>query len=116
MEIKTILIWVLLLAYVIPGYIFGFQKLLGQKEKVQQFKSWGYPLWFMHLLGFVEVLGGSLMLYGPTRMYGMALFPVILAGAVYTHIKFREPKKEVMTPVYVGLHLLVIFLLTLSIA
>jgi len=116
MEIKTILLWVLLLTYVVPGYIFGFQKLLGQKEKAQQFIGWGYPLWLMRLLGFIEVLGGSLMLYAPTRIYGMALFPVILAGAVYTHIKFRDPKKEVMTPVYAGLHLLVIFLLTLSIA
>ena len=116
MEIKTILLWVLLLTYVVPGYIFGFQKLIGQTKKVQQFKGWGYPLWLMRLLGFVEVLGSSLMLYDPTRVYGMALFPVILAGAIYTHIKFRDPKKEVMTPVYVGLHLLVIFLLTLSIA
>jgi hypothetical protein len=116
MDIKTIILWVLLLAYVVPGYIFGFQKLFGQKEKVQRFKTWGYPLWFMRLLGFVEVLGSSLMLYGPTRIYGMALFPVILAGAVYTHLKFRDPKGEVMAPIIDGLHLLVIFLFTISIA
>lgn len=115
MEIKTILLWVLLLTYVVPGYIFGFQKLIGQKEKALQFKTWGYPLWFMRLLGFIEVLGSSLMLCEPTRIYGIALFPVILAGAIYTHIKFNDPKNEMMTPVYSGLHLLVIFLLTLSI-
>ncbi|WP_184548655.1 DoxX family protein [Mucilaginibacter sp. FT3.2] len=116
MEIKTILIWVLLLVYVVPSYIFGFQKLFGRKEKALRFKAWGYPVWFMRLLGFIEVFGSSLMLYEPTRVYGIALFALVLAGAVYTHIKSHDPKSDVMTPVYVGLHLSVIFLLTLSIA
>ena len=30
MDIKNIVFWILIAAYVIPGYIFGFQKLLGQ--------------------------------------------------------------------------------------
>jgi len=107
-----IIFGVLMAAYIIPGVIFGFQKLFAQKNKIDCFKKWGYPLWFMRLLGLAEVVGCSLMLFNSTRLYGIAIFPVILIGAVYTHVKFKEPKKEAMTPVFVGLHLLVIFLFT----
>ena len=107
-----IIFWVLIVAFVIPGYIFGFKKLFGHKESVEAFKRFGYPLWFMHLLGLAEVTGSTLMLFNPTRIYGIALFPVIIAGAVYTHLKVKDAKKVVMKPILVGLQLLVIFLLT----
>ena len=112
MEIKIILFWVLIAAYVIHGFIFGIQKLFGQKQKIEHFERWGYPLWFMRLLGLAEIAACGLMLFGQTRMYGIAIFPIILLGAVYTHLKFKEPKKETMTPVFVGIHLLAIFLFT----
>ena len=107
-----IIFWVLIVAFVIPGYLFGFKKLFGHKESVEAFKRFGYPLWFMHLLGLAEVTGSTLMLFNPTRIYGIALFPVIIAGAVYTHLKVKDAKKVVMKPILVGLQLLVIFLLT----
>jgi putative oxidoreductase len=112
MEIKTIIFWILIVAYVVPGFIFGFKKLVGHKDAVAHFKDWGYPLWFMHLLGLAEIAGSSLMLFGPTRMYGIAVFPIILTGAIYTNVKFNEPKKEVMMPIFVSLHLVAIFLFT----
>ena len=115
MDIKNIVFWILIAAYVIPGYIFGFQKLLGQLQKVDGFKKWGYPLWFMRLLGLAEIIGCTLMLFGPTRLYGIAIFPVILVGAVYTHIKFKDTKGDILTPVMVGLHLIAIFVFTLFI-
>ncbi|HZY40023.1 MAG TPA: DoxX family protein [Mucilaginibacter sp.] len=107
-----IIFWVLIVAYVIPGYIFGFKKLFAHKESVEAFKRFGYPLWFMHLLGFAEVAGSSLMLFNPTRIYGIAIFPIIIAGAIYTHVKVKDAKKVVMTPIFVGFHLLIIFLFT----
>lgn len=115
MEIKIIILWVLILAYVVPGFIFGFQKLIGQKQKIEQFLRFGYPLWLMRLLGLAEISAYILMIFNPTRLLGIFIFPIILAGAVYTHLNVKDPKKEVMTPVFVGLHLLVIFLLTVLI-
>jgi len=112
MEIKTIIFWVLMAAYIIPGFIFGYQKLIGEKQKVIDFDRWGYPLWFMRLLGLAEIVGCILMLFNITRLYGIAIFPIILGGAVYTHVKNHDPKKDTMTPIFVGLHLVVIFLFT----
>jgi putative oxidoreductase len=109
MAIK-IIFWVLIAAYVIPGFIFGFKKLTGNKQSVTHFKKWGYPLWFMHLLGLAEITGSALMLFSPTRIYGIAIFPVILAGAVFTHIKYKEGKNEAIKPILVSLLLLAIFL------
>jgi len=107
-----IILWVLITAFVVPGFIFGFKKLTGNKQSVEHFKKWGYPLWFMHLLGFAEITGSSLMLFNPTRMYGIAIFPVILAGAIYTNVKFREPKGQVRAPIFVSVLLAIIFLFT----
>jgi putative oxidoreductase len=107
-----IIFWVLIAAYVIPGYIFGTKKLIGHKHSIGEFKRFGYPLWFMHVLGLAEITGSTLMLFSATRIYGIAIFPVILAGAVYTHLKVRDGKKVVMKPVIAGMVLLVIFLFT----
>jgi putative oxidoreductase len=106
-----IIFCILIAAYVIPGFIFGFKKLTGNKQSVARFKKWGYPLWFMHLLGLTEMINSSLMLFNPTRIYGIAIFPMILAGAVYTHVKFGETG-EVKKPIFVSTLLAAIFLFT----
>lgn len=112
METKAIILWVLIAAYIVPGFIFGYLKLVGQKQKIEQFRRFGYPLWFMRLLGLAEISACFMMLFSPTRLWGIFIFPIILAGAVYTHVKVNDPKKEVITPIVVALHLLVIFILT----
>jgi putative oxidoreductase len=111
MEIKIIVFWILIVAYAIPGFIFGFKKLSGHKEPVEHFKRWGYPAWFMHFLGFTEITCSILILFSATRMYGIAIFSIVIAGAIYTHNKY-DSKKEVMKPVYVGTLLVMIFLFT----
>jgi len=108
----NVIFWVLIIAFVIPGFIFGFKKLLGHKDSIAAFKKFGYPLWFMHALGFVEITGSTLMLFNATRVYGISIFPFILAGATYTHLKVKDGTKIVMKPLLVGLHLLIIFLFT----
>ena len=107
-----IIFWLLIAAFVIPGYIFGFKKLFGHQHSIAQFKKFGYPLWFMHVLGLMEITGSTLMLFNPTRIYGIAIFPIILAGAIYTHVKVNDGKKVVMKPIIAGVVLLVIFLFT----
>ncbi len=111
MEIKTIVFWVLLIAFAVPGFIFGYQKLVAQKQKIEQFKRFGYPIWFMRLLGTAEIFACACLLFSQTRYYGLGVFFIILAGAIYTHIKVNDSKKEIMAPIIVSLHLLVIFLM-----
>jgi putative oxidoreductase len=113
MEAKAIILDVLMAVYVVPAFIFGTKKLIGLREPVAHFKRWGYPLWGMHLLGFAEIACGVLLFIAPARIYAIVIYSVIIAGALYTHIKANDPKKVVMKPIFVGLHLLIIFLFTL---
>jgi putative oxidoreductase len=110
--IKTIVFWVLLLAFVLPTYYFGYTKLVGQKDKTENFVRWGYSVGFMKLLGLAEIVAGTCLLFSQTRYIGMAIIAIVLIGAVFTHIKNKDEKKEVMTPVFVGVHLLVLFVLS----
>ncbi len=112
MDIKTSVFWVLLLAFVLPTYYFGYTKLMVQKDKMESFTHWGYSIWFMKLLGLVEIIAGTCLLFSPTRYVGIALLAIILVGAVVTHIRYKDPRKDMLTPIFVGAHLLVIFILS----
>jgi hypothetical protein len=88
---------------------FWLSKLVAKKEKLEQFKRFGYPIWFMRLLGLAEILACVCLLFSQTRYYSIGIFMVILIGAIYTHLKVNDSKKEIMAPIIVVLHLLVIF-------
>ena len=109
MEIKTIIFWVLLIAMAIPSFYFGVRKLINQKEKVDLFTRLGYTLWFMKLIGLAEVIGALGLLFTQTRMLAIAAIAIILIGAIFSHIRAKDNSKEVMPPVFVLIHLIVIF-------
>ncbi len=89
MEIKTIIFWVLIAACIIPGVIFGFKKLSGHPDSEAYFKRWGYPLWFMHVLGFTEIACSILIVISATRIYAIGIFGILVIGAFYTHVNFQ---------------------------
>jgi len=112
MESKTVIgviFWGLLAAFIIPGYIFGFQKLFAVQEKVENFKRWGYSTLFMRLLGLGEIAAATGLLFSQTRLLGFIFFFIIFTGAVLTDVKSKDPVKETMTPVFVAVHLMLIF-------
>lgn len=108
----TIIFWVLLIAFVVPCYIFGFKKIAGNAQSKADFIRWGYPVLFMRLLGLAEALAATAMLFAPSRLAGIICFAVIFAGAVYTHLRSKDPVKQVMAPVFVFIHLAVVFALS----
>ena len=110
--ILAIIYWLLVAALVIPGYVFAIQKIFAQPQKLADFTRWGYSVTFMRLLGLAEAAALSALLFTPTRTTGFIVYCIILAGAVYTHLKSRDDKKQLMTPVIVGAHAAVIFTLT----
>ncbi len=110
--IKTIVFWIVLLAFVLPTFYFGYTKLVGKKDKTESFTRWGYSMLFMKLLGLAEIIAGVCLFFSQTRYIGMVVLAIVLVGAVFTHLKNKDEKKEVMTPVFVGLHLLVLFVLS----
>jgi uncharacterized membrane protein YphA (DoxX/SURF4 family) len=112
MEIKTIIFWVLIVAYIIPGVIFGFKKLSGHPDSEAYFKRWGYPLWFMHLLGFTEIACSILIMFNATRMYAIGVFAILVVGAFCTHVRYKDSRQDMLKPVFVGMLLAVIFSFT----
>jgi putative oxidoreductase len=110
--ITSIIFWALLIAFVVPCYIFGFKKLSGNAQSRRDFLRWGYSFWFMRLLGLGEIIAATAMLFGPTRIFGTCFFALNFTGAVFTHLKSKDPLKQTMTPVYVALHLAVVFAFT----
>jgi len=111
--IVTIIFWLLSAGFALLIYIHAFHKIIAQKQKVEMFAKWGYSIFAMRLIGFVEVTGASLLLFPLTRLYSIPIYAVLLSGAVYTHIKNKDTKEDTMGPFIAGAWLSVALLLTI---
>ena len=82
--------WVVTVLLSVVFLMAGLNKLLGAESMVAQFQGYGYPTWFMYLIGIVEV-GAVVSLYIPrfARYGGLALVAVML-GAAFSHIRAGE--------------------------
>jgi uncharacterized membrane protein YphA (DoxX/SURF4 family) len=68
----------------------GGSKLAGAEMNVENFIRWGYPVWFMYVVGLIEVGGVALLLIPKSRFYGAAVLTINMLGAVFTHIAAGE--------------------------
>ena len=84
----------------------GFTKLFGVQFQVDAFMRWGYPSWFMYIVGTFEVIG-AIGLFTHFRKYAVLGLTALMAGAIYTHLTHGEAK-------YIGLALLMVILLWVS--
>lgn len=82
----TVVSWLLALVFLASGGA----KLIAPEMIVEQFQAWGYPAWFVDVVGVTEVLGGLLLLAATTRVVGAALLIVVMIGAAGTHILAGE--------------------------
>lgn len=112
MEIKTIIFWALVALLAVPSFYFGYLKLAAKQSKIDQFKAWGFPIWFMRVLGLIEILSTISLVFPKTRIYGIISWTIILTGAIYVNLKNREPKSEVMIACGVSLQVFFIYLLS----
>jgi len=110
-----IIFWVLMAVFIIPSLLFGYQKLFKQQQRHEAFKHIGYSLFLMPLLGLCEILAVITLLFAQLRLFGLAFFCIILPGALYMHIRGNQPRTGVLPPIYVGLHLALLFILNLFI-
>lgn len=111
--ILTIVFWVLVAAFLLPGYLHGIQKVVLQKEKVATFSQWNYSMRTMQWLGVLEIAGASLLLFPVTRIFAIPFYAILLSGAVYTHMKNNDTRQNTLVPVFVGLHFVVIMVLNI---
>lgn len=68
----------------------GAAKLAGLEFEVVAFERWGYPLWFMYLVGLIEVTGALFLLLRRTSALAGAGLAAFMTGAVGTHVIHAE--------------------------
>jgi uncharacterized membrane protein YphA (DoxX/SURF4 family) len=61
-------------------------------QTADQFAKWGYPEWFLYFVGAVEVVAGLSLLVPRVAWLGAGVLVVLMAGAIYTHLRFDLPE------------------------
>jgi hypothetical protein len=69
---------------------FGATKLAGADAQVARFEAWGYPLWFMYVVGATEVASALALLSRRTAFYGAAALVGLMIGGAATHLVAGE--------------------------
>ena len=65
----------------------GVQKLLGAQTWIDQFNTFGYPLWFMYLIGVLQVVGVIGLWLPRTRAWAAAGLGIIMLGAAFSNFR-----------------------------
>src|SRR5437660_1595078 len=78
-------------------------------EAAKQFEQFGYPDWFRALIGGVEVGGALALLLPRTAFYAAGALAVVMAGAVFTHLRAGEVPQAAVPLVLLGLLALVAY-------
>ena len=68
--------WILTILLSAIFLLAGLTKLLGLEMEVVSFRAWGYPLWFMYVVGTVETLGAIGLMArraSPLALVGLSL-------------------------------------------
>jgi uncharacterized membrane protein YphA (DoxX/SURF4 family) len=103
---KTVALWALtgLLACL---FAFAGSMKFVSPEVARQFAEFGYPAWFHFMIGAVEVGGALALLLPRTSFYAAGALAVVMAGAVFTHLRAGEVPQAVVPLVLLGLLALV---------
>ncbi|TDL75690.1 DoxX family protein [Rhodococcus qingshengii] len=82
--------------------MFGFMK-FGSKQMVDEFRRYGYPGGFRIVTGLVEVIAAVFIISGiwndQLAAWGGLLIVAIMLGAIFTHIKVKDPVNRMMMPI-----------------
>ena len=79
--------------WIVLGVMFimaGGAKLMGQHSQVEHFAQWGYPIWFLYLIGTIEVGGGICLFIPKAQFYGIVVLSITMVGAALTHLRAGE--------------------------
>jgi putative oxidoreductase len=99
----------IVIAQVVLGLLFlfiGSLTVVGMKALVENFRHFGYPQWFRVVTGSLEALGGAGILIGIwmplLAELASAGLTLVMLGAVFTHVRVRDPLKKVAPAIVLG--------------
>ncbi len=76
----------------------GLSKFAPQSGWEARFAGWGYPAWFVLVIGALEVVGVLGLWVPAVSRYAIGLLALILLGATYTNLT-HPPISEAVRPV-----------------
>lgn len=74
----------------------GTTKLIGAPFQRRMFDGFGYSQRLRIAVGAAEVIGGALVLFPATALFGVLWLLPVLAGIVYTHVKVEGAPSHAM--------------------
>jgi hypothetical protein len=85
--VPTTLVAVLTAVFLVAGTI----NLSGRGTVKADFARWGFPAGFHLVCGGLELVGAAMLLSSSTRFWGLMLLGAIMAGAIFSLLRNREP-------------------------
>jgi multisubunit Na+/H+ antiporter MnhB subunit len=79
-------IWLVVAAF----FAAGLFNVIGTQANKGNFIRWGYPQWWCHLTGGLEMLTAVLVALPGGRVAGLILGAVIVAAAILTVLRHRD--------------------------
>ena len=76
----------------------GIMKLTGGEDIRQSFEQWGYPVFFMYVIGLCEVAGAVGLWLRRFSYAAKVCLIILMAGAVATHLVF-DSLTEAVPPI-----------------
>lgn len=83
---RTVVLWVLSAFVALVMVTVGWAKLVGAAPWPEFFADFGYPTWFMFVVGVCQLGGGIALLIPRVSAYGAGLLTVVMAGAAITEL------------------------------
>jgi uncharacterized membrane protein YphA (DoxX/SURF4 family) len=87
---RSITVWIISVLLAAVYFFVGGMKLAGSQMVAEEFVRYGYPGWFMYVVGAMEVTGAVLLLIPRAARYGAIVLSVVMIGAMYTHLTHQE--------------------------
>ncbi len=86
--LHAVVIWLLVAAFLGAGLF----NAIGTRATQDDFARWGYPRWWCRVTGALEILCAALIALPAGRDAGLALGGLVIAAAVATVVRRREPR------------------------
>lgn len=96
--VPTILMAALTVVFLVAGTI----NISGRGTVKADFARWGFPAGFNLVCGGLELVGAALLLSPLTRFCGLALLGAIMAGAIFSLLRYREPVSHLAPALFIA--------------
>jgi hypothetical protein len=87
----------------LPASSAGLFNAIGTPAMQGDFARWGYPRWWGHFTGGLEMMSAVLIALPVSRFVGLAFGAAIIAAAVLTVLRHRDFSHHVPLSVFVAL-------------